>query len=102
MPAWHGLRPVLVLAHYSSTLQQHLPRSLAALDVPVRLRGLCQRILTIDAKLELSFRDPAEQIACAPGDLLGTRHMCVERGPRQEQRSLLRKIARVERLDLTA
>src|SRR6184192_1180585 len=77
--------------------QQHFPRGLPSFEQSVRLRHLRERELALDADPQRATLDPTQYLS-RPREQLGARRDVVrQRGPGEEERSLLAQHLRVER-----
>src|SRR5262249_7393898 len=72
---------------------------LAALEIPMGLCRVLQRVFLVDRNLDLAAPDHVEQLLGRREQILALGRVGVERGPRDVERALLREDAEIERLD---
>src|SRR5262245_40106926 len=72
----------------ASRQQQHLAFGLPRLEVAVSLRSLGQRPCLVDAYLQRAIKNPGEEVAAAPEQLVARGDVVSKRRSRQEERAL--------------
>src|SRR5215469_396494 len=76
--------------------QKQLPGRLPSLEVPVRLLCVLQRVQMLDAQFQFAGRDRVQHVRGTLLKLFVARDVVHQRGPGDEQGTLLRQLAEIE------
>src|SRR5262249_17720020 len=102
MSAMTAMSAMSAMSAIPSRYQQQLTRCLSAFEIAVGLRRIFQLVSMSNVQLHFAGRDPSQHVAGTLLEFFTRGDVVAQARSRQHQRSLLRKLHRIERRHGTA